>query len=1430
MFEPRWLACIAALAGIACVARAADCTTATVSSPFSTCFDIYTNAGLTAAQFAADNPGLDCSLIQPGQKVCVSSGTLPSNAPSASPNGTCFEYHVIPNDSCSGIALKFDITVAEIEQWNAQTYKWTGCPALQIGFTMCVSSGTPPPIPINPDLELRSGSVDSRTIFAIPQQSPNPCISNCFIPTLPSCGTGSVKRNLAYYAGWADRRPCDISVPGDTDWGGYTHAHFAFAVISQNSEIQLATADVPLLQALVAEKAVNPGLKVLIAVGGWDFSEADPTRDLFSVTIGSAQARSAFIASVKTFLATYQLDGIDIDFEYPGAIERGAPATDTPNLTTFFQELRSALGSSVLISCATPAGYWFLKGFEIDKIAAEVDYINMMSYDYHGQWDTNVTDQAPVTNPHTSIEDMTTSVLLYTRAGIDMSKVNLGLAWYGRTYHLSDASCKGYNCTMVGGGAAGACSGASGYLTQFEITDILAGGITPTLDRASDTYWFDNAGDLVTFDQADTWAKKQVFAASTCFGGTFVWSVDEVLADGDSGSGGEGGGGFDSFSLIPWNPNPHPTPGAQSETFVGGGSSVVIPTPTLITFITVGGGIITLSPGGTPVNALLPSTVSELNAVTPTWTFNIVPPASVQSITFTAPILGVETFSTVIPSPSSGVVTITGPAGGVWTLTAGPSGASILGTLPTSIGISGGMTPTATPPVGWLGPWTDPVLPHSVTTMQPVQSNTHFTWNPNPFPPPGATSETFICSGTTTSIPIPTATTTISAGGATIVLNSGGTPVNEPLASQCTEVAGILPTWSQDIIPPPGASIITFTGPLTSTPTWVTTVPVPLKSDSSDATVVGPLGDKNRCNDLDLWSLLFGGIIHPCLPLDVGIIGGITPVPVPPPGWTGPWTDPIPRPTPQPGGPGNSETQTSTSTSSSSSSDAACPTKPASLDLPDDADNSNWDDDGTDPDQRRRRSEVQVIPRDDVAVNLPSSQRSTRGAHPFNTTYDVRAVNSTHSALFRRANRHIKIKRCTGSQAESPTAVTLGAGNYITLDPRRANWETILISQSVGSKPTVAGETNQEHVFELGYISQFVGAAPMTNGDCSWVQDNLFDYVRADGSTMGLALVKAIDTVANMVWVDKPLNQAKSNVVNQNSDAATNPPQLATMSFLRDVGEFNSDGPQIYATEDFLRHLAALGQYFGGTAPIFQATALRIQNLLSEITPSSVIVGDASLPLVFYSWLGNLLNSYPNGCTSRGQNAWNYYRGAMAAISLREARPAPVCFELYAHNQYTPSTFAPQNLMPPAPQSPQCNVPGVVGTLVYAPIVPSGALAPVEVFPYGGTSGAVRIMGSGNTNFYAVGSGPSISGRHVQGRALDGSQYPGCGGSYLFDDVPPGTAGYSTANIAFTCNGLTQQQEVAIDYVMNGQPDEHCAGRLHDVLPISRRIRASRDA
>ncbi|KAJ6622420.1 glycoside hydrolase superfamily [Mycena sp. CBHHK59/15] len=406
--------------------------------------------------------------------------------------------------------------------------------------------------------------------------------------------------------------------------------------------------------------------------------------------IASASTRAAFITSVKTFISTYGVDG----FEYPGAIERNTPAIDTPNLTAVFKQLRAALPKGITVSCATPTGYWFLQGFQISKIIDSVDWLNMMSYDYHGPWDTNVTDQAPVTNPQIMgiycILDMKTGAELYVRAGINLSKVNLGLAWYGRTFHVKSSSCKGYKCTMTGGGTAGSCTQASGVLAQFDISQLIANtSVKPTLDTTSETYWLNDVhGDLVIFDQSDTWAKKHTFAAESCFGGTFVWCASATILAGGGNSGGSGSGtgngdsggaGTHFCSVVTWNPNSYPVITAKSETFIGSGSTIVIAVPTATHVITIWGDVITLAAGGTPINALVPTGISQPNAIKSTWFFHIEPPPTATSVTFTAPLTGQVTYSTVeVPvSPGAAAKTITGPPGETscasWKLSQGPS-------------------------------------------------------------------------------------------------------------------------------------------------------------------------------------------------------------------------------------------------------------------------------------------------------------------------------------------------------------------------------------------------------------------------------------------------------------------------------------------------------------------------------------------------------------------------------------------------------------------------------------------------------------------------------------------------------------------------------------------------------------------------------------
>ncbi|KAH1988861.1 hypothetical protein KXV97_002831, partial [Aspergillus fumigatus] len=104
----------------------------------------------------------------------------------------------------------------------------------------------------------------------------------------------------------------------------------------------------------------KPSLKTYISVGGWDVGGK-----VFSDMVRFPGTRKTFIDSAISMMTEYGFDGIDIDWEYPAADDRGGAARDTANLVTFLSELRAAVGTKFGVTCTLPSSYWYLKGFDI---------------------------------------------------------------------------------------------------------------------------------------------------------------------------------------------------------------------------------------------------------------------------------------------------------------------------------------------------------------------------------------------------------------------------------------------------------------------------------------------------------------------------------------------------------------------------------------------------------------------------------------------------------------------------------------------------------------------------------------------------------------------------------------------------------------------------------------------------------------------------------------------------------------------------------------------------------------------------------------------------------------------------------------------------------------------------------------------------------
>ncbi|XP_014210222.1 probable chitinase 10 [Copidosoma floridanum] len=341
---------------------------------------------------------------------------------------------------------------------------------------------------------------------------------------------------VCYFTNWAWYRQGEGKfLPEDIDADLCSHIIYGFAVLDGSTltiktHDSWADIDNKFYERVVAYRA--KGKKVLVAIGGWN----DSADDKYSRLANNPSARQRFIANVLQFIEKYGFDGLDLDWEYPVCWQvdctRG-PKSDRDAFSKLIVELSNEFKPRGLLlsSAVSPNNRVITEGYDVPVLAQHLDWIAVMTYDYHGQWDKKTGHNAPFYARPDDWEptfNANYSIHYWLERGAPPKKLIMGVPLYGQSFSLAESKQNGLNALTYGGGEAGDATRARGFLSYYEICQrTLKRGWTVVQDPERRIGPYAYKGDQwVSFDDAEQVRRKSEFIKELGLGGGMVWALD----------------------------------------------------------------------------------------------------------------------------------------------------------------------------------------------------------------------------------------------------------------------------------------------------------------------------------------------------------------------------------------------------------------------------------------------------------------------------------------------------------------------------------------------------------------------------------------------------------------------------------------------------------------------------------------------------------------------------------------------------------------------------------------------------------------------------------------------------------------------------------------------------------------------------------------
>jgi len=389
-----------------------------------------------------------------------------------------------------------------------------------------------------------------------------PAVTQTSVPIETIIQVPAGKHVIGYYPSWvADRDIFVKDIPAEK----LTHINYAFSNLTENGECILGDPKADVERVYSAAESVNgqddspsapfhgnfnqllelkqkyPHLKVLISIGGWSWSSN------FSNAAGGDRTRQHFVAScIDLYLKQYKgvFDGIDVDWEYPvsGGLTPGLPE-DKTNFTRLLGEFRTQLNElgqaenrHYLLTIAAPAGPGNIRNLRPDLIAILVDWVNLMTYDFHATWEHSTNFNAPLfkatNDPADENMNIDAVVQKYISLGLPPEQLVLGVPFYG--YGWAGVPETDHGLYQSASGAAPGTWEAGAY----EYKDIQKNY------SAYEHHWSDEAyvpwlydptsQTFITYDDPRSLEAKAGYARDLGLAGVMIWELsqgDETLLD-----------------------------------------------------------------------------------------------------------------------------------------------------------------------------------------------------------------------------------------------------------------------------------------------------------------------------------------------------------------------------------------------------------------------------------------------------------------------------------------------------------------------------------------------------------------------------------------------------------------------------------------------------------------------------------------------------------------------------------------------------------------------------------------------------------------------------------------------------------------------------------------------------------------------------------